>query len=170
MDTNLEWIRNFIFGDKDNEPVVTYVPIVSKVDNHFDKVQKTIDDLTVENLELKKIEKLYEYHTDSLYIASQKVISEKNLIIENIMAENESLRNLARFLSKYQDELNQVRFKLIKQKGNIKELEYIFSLQWPVVQGFQNQNDLKKIGDQEIRHEEVGKAVRILLKGIKEER
>lgn len=38
----LEWLRNFIFGDENNEPIVTYIPKMSEVNRHINAVKNEI--------------------------------------------------------------------------------------------------------------------------------
>jgi hypothetical protein len=55
MNKDLEWIRNFIFGDADNEPMLTYYPKMNEVDIHINLIQSELamrDEVISEAIEL----------------------------------------------------------------------------------------------------------------------
>lgn len=43
MNKDLEWIRNYIFGDEKHEPMVTYIPYMMEVDRHINAVKTELD-------------------------------------------------------------------------------------------------------------------------------
>ena len=43
MNKDLEWIRNYIFGDEKHEPMVTYIPYMMEVDRHINAVKAELD-------------------------------------------------------------------------------------------------------------------------------
>jgi len=73
--------------------------------------------------------------------------------------EIEGLKNLCRFLAKYQDDLCAVRFKAIKAND---PKDYLL-MKWPVIQGTFNQINLKKIGQKEIDFDKIHDGVKSML-------
>jgi hypothetical protein len=77
--------------------------------------------------------------------------------------EIEGIIHLARFLAKYQDDLNKLKWEFIKIEDQEKLRESIAG-RWPTIQGTHNVIALTRIGQQEIDFSKMPKGVEFLLK------
>jgi len=75
--------------------------------------------------------------------------------------EIEGLKNLCRFLAKYQDDLRDVRSKALKLKAD--DIKGYLMMRWPCVQGLQNILNLKKIAQQKMDSDKIHDGVKSML-------
>ena len=73
--------------------------------------------------------------------------------------EIEGLKNLCRFLAKYQDDLRDVRSKALKAD----DIKGYLMMRWPCVQGLQNILNLKKIAQQKMDNDKIHDGVKSML-------
>ena len=64
MNKDLEWIRNYIFGDEKHEPMVTYIPYMMEVDRHINAVKAELAQQKALLDEAVKVIKIAEHISD----------------------------------------------------------------------------------------------------------
>lgn len=82
--------------------------------------------------------------------------------------EQEGLKNLCRFLCEYINEIEKVKWEIIECK-NLEEIKDKMIMKFPIIQGMQNQFNIKTIGEQEFDIKSIHNGVLYMLKEEQDE-